>query len=115
MRLRAGTALVATCFAVTGCGSGGSDKKATMACEGASCTVTYPAKARNNQSSSGGPPAEVFGEQTQLFGIAGGQATFRIANEEVRLTAGAKREVGPFTVQALEVTDTSVVLKYTKA
>lgn len=114
MTVRAGIALVAACVVVTGCGSGGSSKEATVACEGGTCTVTYPAKARNNQASSGGPPAEVFGEKTQLFSIAAGEATFRIADEEVRLAAGGTKKLGPFTVRAVEVTDTSAVLTYTK-
>lgn len=76
--------------------------------------VTYPAKARNNQGSSGYGPAEVLGQSTQLFQIAGGEATMRIAEQEVHLKAGEKKKAGPLEVQAVEVTDTSVVLKYTK-
>lgn len=112
MSTRAAIALVATLVAVTGCGGGAPD--ATVACEGSTCTVTYPAKARNNQSSSGYGPAEVLGENTQLFKIATGEATFRIAGQEVRLKAGQKKRAGPLNVQAVEITDTSVVLKYSK-
>lgn len=110
MAKRAGFALVGALFVVTGCGG----RDATVACEGSTCTVTYPAKARNNQASSGYGPVEVLGETTQLFRIAGGEATLRISDREVHLTAGKTQRVGPFTVQGVEITDTSAVLTYTK-
>lgn len=100
--------------AVAGCGGGGTDRAATLDCRGSTCTVAYPAKARNNQSSSGGPPAEVLGVQTQLFSISGGQALFRIADQSVTLEPNKKQKVGPFTVEAVDLTDTSAVVRYTK-
>ena len=53
--------------------------------------------------------------QTQLFYIAGGEATLRIAETEVHLAAGKRKKVGGLDVQALEITSTSAVLKYTKS
>ncbi len=109
---------VAALLTLTACGggAGGTSKQATLDCQGSTkCTVTYPAKARNNQSSSGGPPAEVLGVQTQLFSIAGGMANFRIADTPVSLEQGEKKKVGNLSVQAVEVTSTSAVLTYTKS
>jgi hypothetical protein len=111
---RAVVAAMAVLLCGTGCsGAGGTDRAASVSCDDTTtCTVGYPAKARNNQSSSGGPPAEVFGRQTQLFSISGGQALLRIAEEPVTLTVGDKRRVGDIVAEALEVTETLVVLRF---
>lgn len=111
----AAIALVTALVVIAGCGAGGGDKEASVACEGSQCTVTYPAKARNNQASSGYGPAEVFGVQTQLFGISGGQATFRIDGQEAILQPGKPKKVGSLSVVAVELTDTSATIKYTKS
>jgi hypothetical protein len=101
---------------LSACGGNGTgfNKAATVSCSGDDCTVTYPAKARNNQSSSGGAPAQVLGVQAQLYSIAGGQANFRIADQPVTIEAGKKKTVGDLTVQAVSITDTEAVLKISK-
>jgi hypothetical protein len=107
-------AALLTLAACGGRGTGGTNEAANVACEGDVCTVTYPAKARNNQSSSGGPPAQVLGVETKLFSISGGAANFRIADEPVSLEAGKKTTVGDLSIQAISVEDTAAVLKISK-
>ncbi|MGQ0842841.1 MAG: hypothetical protein ACT4QF_01780 [Sporichthyaceae bacterium] len=113
---RAIAAALTVLLCSTGCsGAGGTDRAASVSCDGtATCTVGYPAKARPNQSSSGGPPAQVFGHQTQLFSISGGQALLRIAEQPVTLTVGDKRRVGDIVAEAIEVTETLVVLRFVR-
>lgn len=109
--------LGAALLALTACGdrgTGGTKEQAAVDCAGEVCTVSYPAKARNNQSSSGGPPAQVLGVATQLFSISGGQANFRIDEQPVTLEVGKKTTVGDLSVQAVEIIDTKVVLKISR-
>lgn len=108
-------ALLAVLSACGGNGTGFNKAATVDDCPGEVCTVTFPAKARNNQSSSGGPPTQVLGVQAQLFSIAGGQANFRIDDQPVAIEAGKRKTVGDLTVQAVSILDTEAVLKISKA
>lgn len=108
-------ALALTVLSACGGNGTGFNKAATVDdCPGEVCTVTFPAKARNNQSSSGGAPAQVLGVQAQLFSIAGGQASFRINEQPVTIEAGNKKTVGDLTVQGVSVIDTEAVVKISR-
>ena len=103
---------------LAGCGNaestGGTDAKPTSTCAGTTCTVTFPAKHRNNQGSEGGPGTTVFGVDAQLETIEQGQGLFKVGGGPLTLAEGATGKAGGLTVTVVTLAPESAVVKFTK-
>ena len=84
---------------LTGCGGQGSD----TSCGVNGCTVTF---ARN-----GTAEVSVLGVSARLLGVDQGVARIEVAGQTVEVPVGGQAEVGGFTVQVQEVTDTQVIVR----
>jgi hypothetical protein len=101
---------------LSGCGqkNGGATAAPTSQCTGDTCTVTFPAKYRNNQGSTGGPGTTVLGVDAQLFSISQGAALMRVNGQSLSLNAGQSQKVGDLTVKVISLAEESAVVSFTK-
>lgn len=107
-----GLALLGAC----GQSAGGESASPTMSnCSATACTVSYPAKARNNQDSSGGPGITVLGVDTQLETIGQGAALFRVGTTSLNLTEGQSATQAGLGVKLTSLTPSQAVVTFTKA
>jgi hypothetical protein len=107
---------VAMGLLLSGCGqkNGGATAAPTSQCTGDSCTVTFPAKYRNNQGSTGGPGTTVLGVDAQLFSMSQGSALMRVNGQSVSLNQGQSQTVGDLTVKVISLAEESAVVSFTK-
>jgi hypothetical protein len=108
----AGLVLIAACGQSAG---GATAAPTTSNCSVTACTVTYPAKARNNQDSIGGPGIQVLGVDTKLFTIGQGAALMRVGDGSMTLNQGQSQKQAGMVVKVLSLSDTAAVVTFTKA
>jgi hypothetical protein len=107
-----GLLLLGTC----GQSSGGATAPPTTAnCSATTCTVTYPAKARNGQASTGGPGITVLGVDTQLMTIGQRAALMKVGTGSVTLTQGESGTQAGVVAKLMSMSDTQAVVTFTKA
>lgn len=108
---------LATVSLLAGCGkenTGGTDAKPTSSCTASTCTVTFPAKARNNQASMGGTGLDVFGVSTALAEIAQGEALLKIGPGSISVAQGETATSNGLTVKVISLSETQAVVSFTK-
>jgi hypothetical protein len=104
--------------ALAACGqsnAGESAKPTTSNCSATACTVSYPAKARNNQASAGGPGISVLGVDTQLVELGQGAALMRIGSTSANIEQGKSATLAGLTATVTSLTSTEAVVAYKKA
>ena len=110
--------LVPVVVALAACGqsNAGETAKPTQSnCSATACTVTYPAKARNNQASAGGPGISVLGVDTQLVEIGQGAALMKIGSGSATISQGQSATQSGLTATVTSLTDTQAVVTFKKA
>lgn len=111
--------LMPVLVALAACGqsnAGESAKPTTSNCSATACTVTYPAKARNNQASAGGPGISVLGVDTKLVEIGQGAALMQIGSSPAtNIEQGKSTTQAGLTATVTTLTSTEAVVAYKKA
>lgn len=103
-------------MAACGQSSGGASAAPTTSnCSATACTVSYPAKARNDQASTGGPGITVLGVETKLETIAQGAALMRVGAGAVTLTPGESVTQAGVVAKLTSMSETQAVVSFTKA
>jgi hypothetical protein len=112
MVVSAGLTLVGACGQSN---QGVTAKPTTSNCSATACTVSYPAKARNNQDSTGGPGITVLGVDTQLATIGQGAALLKVGSGSVSLTQGESVTQAGLVAKLDNLSATEAVVTFKKA
>jgi hypothetical protein len=105
LALSAATAALAAVL-LAGCGGEGSD----VSCSLNDCTVTFD-RGVDAQAS-------ILGVNVELVGVRDDQVTVKVADQEINVPVGSAQgqaEAGGLTFKVDEVTDSTVVMKVTRA